>query len=377
MAQDSAQERTEKPTPKRLREARRKGQVARSRELATAAMLLGGSAGVWVAGPYLLNGLTETMRGALTIERAQLADPGALAAALVGHAIQALQHLAPFLALMLVLALAAPLALGGWTFSADALSPKWERLDPLKGLARLFSARALMELCKALGKFSLVALVAVATLWYSVDSYLGLGLGSTESGLRGMARLVGGAMALLGLPILLLAAVDAPWQLWQHQRQLRMSQQEIRDEHKESEGRPEVKSRIRRLQYQLAQRRMMAAVPTADVVVTNPTHYAVALRYQSGRDRAPVLVAKGTDLIALKIRSIAAAHRVPTVESPPLARAIHRSTPLEGTVPTVLYVAVAQILAHIYQLRAAGTLPRRPFVMADLPVPEELAGGPS
>jgi flagellar biosynthetic protein FlhB len=377
MAQDSAQERTEQPTPKRLRDARRKGQVARSRELATAALLLGGSAGIWGAGPYLLTGLSDTMRGAFTVERAQLADPDVLAASLAAAAIDALQHLGPFLALMFLLALGSPVVLGGWNFSTDALGPKWERMDPVKGLGRLFSVRALVELVKALNKFALVAGVAVAILWFSVDRLLGLGLGSTASGMEGMASLVSGAMLLLCLPILLLAGIDVPWQLWQHLRQLRMTQQEIRDEHKESEGRPEVKARIRRLQQQLAQRRMMEAVPGADVVITNPTHYAVALRYKADRDAAPVVVAKGTDLIALQIRSIATAHGVVTVESPPLARAIHRTTPLDGAVPAALYVAIAQILAHIYSLRAAGTPPKRPLAMPDVPVPSDLAGEPS
>lgn len=374
MAQDSAQERTEQPTPRKLREARQRGQVARSRELATAALLAGGGFGIWLTGPYLLQGLVETMRSAFSFPRAQLADPTIMARALAEAVTESLLYLGPFLGLTMVLALLAPLVLGGWTFSAEPLTPKWERLDPVRGLGRLLSARALVELAKALGKFGLVAAMAVMVLWYSAEGFLALGRGPVDAGLAGTGRLLSLAMALLCVPILLIAAVDVPWQLWQHLRQLRMSRQELREEHKESEGRPEVKARVRRLQQQLAQRRMMDAVPKADVVVTNPTHYAVALRYQSERDAAPVVVAKGTDLIALQIRRVATAHRIPTVESPSLARAIHRTTRLDGTVPTALYLAVAQVLAHVYQLRSQGPLPRQPLSMRDVPVPPDLAG---
>ncbi|MDQ2695966.1 MAG: flagellar biosynthesis protein FlhB [Pseudomonadota bacterium] len=369
---DDGQERSEQPTPKRRREAAEKGQVVRSRELTAFAMLLAGAGGLLALGPWLLDGLLAQMRRGMSQDPKRMADADALAAALAGALADTLLMLAPFLALMVAVALLAPLALGGWNLSAKALGFKWERISPLKGLKRLFSLRALMELLKALAKFAVVAAVAVAVLWIREPRLLHLGLEPLPPALARAAAELGWIFLLLVLPMLLVAAVDVPFQLYDHARRLRMTRREVKDEMKDSEGRPEVRSRIRRLQEEFARRRMMDKVPRADVVVTNPDHFAVALRYQPAAMDAPQVVARGVDKVALTIAAVAAAHGVPRVQSPLLARALYFNSRLDRTIPVALYVAVAQVLAYVFQLRREERLPPTPIAMPQVPVPPEL-----
>lgn len=366
---EDGQERTEQATPRRLQEAADKGQVVRSRELTTLAMLLVAAGGLLVLGPNLLEGLAAQMRAGLTLDPRKITDAGQLPMVLGQALVDLVVLLAPFLGLMLAIALFAPLALGGWTFS---LSCKWERLDPVQGMARLFSWQALLELLKALIKFLIVGGVAVVLLWRGEPELLHLGRESLAPALAHTAHTLGWTLLILTLPMLLIAGVDVPFQLIAFFRNLRMTKQEVRDEAKDTEGKPEVKGRIRRLQQEFAQRRMMEKVPTADVIVTNPSHYAVALRYQPDTMKAPVIVALGVERVALRIRELAGQRRIPRVEAPLLARALYYNGALDKPIPVSLYTAVAQVLAYVYRLRRDDQLNDQPIVMDDVPVPSEL-----
>lgn len=371
MAESDGQERTEQATPKREQEAREKGQVPRSRELGTVAALLAAAAALIGMGESLTRELAAQMRRGLSLSREQAFDTAALPARFLDAVVEALWTFMPFFVLMLVVAIAASAVLGGWAFTA--ISFKWEKLDPIKGMGRVFAWRGLVEMLKGMAKFLLVALAALLLLKAMGGQFLGLGRESLPQGLAHAGDLLTWAFLLLSATLLIVALIDVPFQLWDHQRQLRMTKQEIRDEHKQTEGSPEVKGRIRRMQMEIAQRRMMAEVPKADVVVTNPTHYAVALRYDQARGDAPVVVAKGTDLIALKIRNVAQENDVPVLEAAPLARALYHSTELEQPIPVGLYRAVAMVLAYVYHLRQGPMYSREGVVtMLDLPIPDDL-----
>lgn len=347
------QERTELPTQKRRDEARRKGQLPRSQELSAAAVVLIAGGALYFLGGSLGAGLHDLMQSGLSIPREQALDETRAVGAFATAMITALHSCAPVLGLTLVAALLAPMSIGGWNLTFSVLAPDFSRLSPMNGLKRIFSMRGVVELCKAFAKFALVALFAVLFLWSKSGELLMLG---SEPG----AAAIGHAVSLSGQGLLtfsaalgLIAAIDVPYQLWQNTQQLKMSRQEIREEMKESEGSPETKGRIRNLQHELASRRMMQEVPKADVVVVNPSHYSVALRYDEKRMRAPIVVAKGVDAIAARIREVATENLVPILEAPPLARALYRHVEIGAPIPSSLYVAVAQVLTYIYQLRAA------------------------
>ena len=366
---DIAQERTEQPTTKRLEEARKRGQVPRSPELTAAAVVLVAGGGLELFGPHCARALYALMQSSLALRRAQVFDEGALLGSLTGSAAHALEACAPILLLTFAAALAAPLALGGWNLSLEALTPDFTRLSPVNGAQRLFSARSLVELAKAYAKFLLVAAIGVAFIWKSYGRLFALGSEPLEAAIADAASLSGSALLALAGGLGVIAAIDVPWQIFNHRRQLRMSRQEIRDELKESEGSPEVRGRIRRMQQEVARRRMMQEVPKADVVVVNPTHFAVALRYDERRMRAPAVVAKGADEVAARIREVAAEHRVAIFEAPPLARALHRAVPIGGEIPASLYVAVAQVLTYVYQVRAAAAAGAAPPVAPRIETP--------
>lgn len=375
MQHDSGQERTERATPKRLTEAREKGQVARSRELSTALVLLAGGGGLLILGGHFMGRLQALMKDGLHIERAQAFDEMRMVETLAQVALDAVGVLAPFFVLVILAAMLAPVALSGWVFSAKSLAFNWSKLNPIEGLGRIFGRRGIAELLKALAKFVLVAVGAVTILWHLSHSFLGLGYEPLTQGLTHTGRLLGWSFLALSALTLLIAAVDVPFQLWDHAQQLKMTKQEVKDEMKETEGKPEVKGHIRRMQQEMAQRRMMTEVPKADVIITNPTHYAVALRYDQDGMRAPVLVAKGMDLVAENIRRIGAESRVPLMSAPPLARALYHNTPLNQEIPAGLYLAVAKVLAYVYQLRHGvnpGTQAPQPPSADELPVPPEL-----
>jgi flagellar biosynthesis protein FlhB len=350
---DNAQERTEQPTSKRLEEARKKGQVPRSSELnAAAVMLLGGSA-LYFLGGHLGAQLHGIMRSGLSLSRAESVDESRAIACAANEVLHAFAACAPILGLTLLAALLAPVAIGGWNLSLAALAPDFDKLNPTSGLQRMFSARSAVELAKALAKFVFIATISACFLWKNAGELMGLGAEPVNAALAHAARLTGHAFLILAGTMGVIAAVDVPWQLWQHNQKLMMTREEIKEEMKESDGSPEMKGRIRRAQQDLARRRMMQEVPKADVVVTNPTHFAVALRYDEKRMRAPIVIAKGADLVAARIREVATEHNVPIFEAPPLARALHRNVEIGSEIPGSLYVAVAQVLTYIYQLKNA------------------------
>jgi flagellar biosynthetic protein FlhB len=350
---ENDQERTEQPTQKRLDDARRKGQIPRSRDLTAAAVMLAGGTALYMLGGQIGANLHGLMSRGLTLTREQALDTTHLLPALASAASAGLRACAPVFGVIMLAAILAPLALGGWSFSGQSLAPKFERLNPLEGVKRMFAMRSLMELLKALAKFGVVAVVAVIVLWNDAPEMMSLGRQPVEQAIGHAFKLSGQALLSISAGLLIIAAIDAPYQLWQYMQQMKMSREEIREEYKESEGSPEVKGRIRQLQQQMARQRMMQDVPKADVIVTNPTHFAVALRYDDKRMRAPVVVAKGVDLLAARIREVAAEHDVPVFEAPPLARVLYRQVDIGAEVPSTLYVAVAQVLSYVFQLRVA------------------------
>ena len=351
--EQTGQERTEEPTERRLQEARKKGQVPRSKELNTMLSLLLAAISLLVFGGYISQNLMQISVEGFSIPRELAFDTAQLPFQFMYMASQALLALSPFMAIMLVSVFAGPLLMGGWSFSLESISFKLEKLDPIKGLARIFSLKSLVELAKALAKFVLL-LGAAILVFFSIDQQL-LSLSSMTPKAAGLeaATILVQVLLILSATMILIVALDVPFELWNHSKQLRMTKQEIKDEMKETDGNPQVKQRIRTLQRQLAEGRMMEDVKTADVVITNPTHYAVALQYLDRPGSAPKVVAKGKDLTALRIRSIAADCDIPIFEAPPLARALYRSTEIGYEIPHVLYMAVARVLAYVFQLKSA------------------------
>lgn len=371
------QEKTEQATPKRKEEARKKGQVPRSRELTTMAMLLMAAVAMSFLGEHMIVQLGDVMRLGLEVDRAKLFDTHAVIELFAQAAMLGLLLMLPFLVLMLVTAVAAPVALGGWSFSAEALAFKFDKINPVTGLKRIFAARGAMELVKALAKFLLIGLIGALLLWYFLPQLMSLGREEPAAGLAHAGQILSRSFVVLSASLVVIAAIDVPFQLWDHAKNLKMTRQEVRDEHKNTEGKPEVKARVRTMQREIAQRRMMSEVPKADVVITNPTHYAIALRYDADRMAAPVVVAKGVELIAGQIRTVALANKVPVFEAPPLARALYYSTEIQQQVPAGLYLAVAQVLAYVFQLRASARGGPVPVAPEDLPVPDDFFQGPS
>ena len=353
MAEDSDQEKTEEPTSKRLEDAQKKGQIARSRELNTFVMLITSAALLLMLGEQMGNGLLAMMRTQFQLSRKIIFDPASPIIYFKQLMIDGVMLIAPFIAVLVVAAIIAPLALGGWVFSWESLAPKMEKLDPIKGIARMFALRGLIELVKALLKFLLVFVVAVLLSKHFLDELIGLGAEHLEQAVSHALTIIGICFLVLSASLIVVVMLDVPYQLWDHSKKLKMTLQEIKDETKESQGNPEIKARQRRTQMDMAQNRMMAQVPKADVVVTNPSHYAVALKYDQNSNGAPKLVAKGIDLIAAQIRLLATGANVPLVASPPLARALYYSTGIDKEIPKELYLAVAQVLAYIYQLNIA------------------------
>ncbi|MBD9598889.1 flagellar biosynthesis protein FlhB [Pseudomonas sp. PDM10] len=371
---ESGQDKTEDPTDKRKKDSREKGEIARSKELNTLATMLAGAGGLLIYGGGLAQDLLEIMRLNFSLPREVLLTPGAMGQYLLHSGKIAILAVQPILLTLLLAAFLGPVSLGGWLFAGSSLAPKFSRMNPAAGLKRMFSSSALIELLKALAKFLLILFVALSVLRSDIDDLLRIAHEPLEQAIIHSVQLVGWSTLWMACGLILIAAVDVPVQLYQSHKKLLMTKQEVRDEHKDQEGRPEVKQRIRQLQREMSQRRMMAAIPDADVVITNPTHYAVALKYDPDKGGAPMLIAKGSDFLALKIREIAVANQVLLLESPALARSIYYSTELDQEIPGGLYLAVAQVLAYVYQIRQhrAGKGKRPDPLKDDLPIPPDL-----
>lgn len=386
MAEDSDLERTEPASPRRLEQARSKGNIPRSRELNTFVILMAAGTTLLIMGPDLAKGLMIMMQHGLSFDHGTLNRPDLMWDGLMHTVIDMLRLFAPFILVLVVAAFFAPIAIGGWLFSVEALVPDFGRSNPLKGISRIFSAHGLGELGKAIAKSLVVGVIGFWVIWHYLGEALALPRESLMSSSAHFSTLMAWTFIFITAAMILIVAIDVPLQLWNYYRNLRMTKEEVRQEHKESEGSPELKGRIRQAQREAARRRMMAEVPKADVIVTNPTHYAVALRYNEKEMRAPRVVAKGTYLLAERIRDLGAENGVPILRTPPLARALYKHAEIDREIPTALFAAVAEVLAYVYQLRSynvsGGVMPELPEDIAvpegmDIVEPEERAESPS
>lgn len=370
---ENGQEKSEKPTGKRLEKAREEGQVARSKELATMVVLVVGAIVLLTWGPRLGETMFRVFRSSFAQPRELLMNPDSMSRHLIELTQDVIIVMAPFMLLLFAAGIVGNTAMGGWNFSAKALKPKFSKLNPIKGIKNMFSMKSLVELIKAIAKTLVLGTVAYFVMLLDLPILMGMGAEDISVSIRHAVEVLAWSFLYLSLALILIAAIDVPFQSYQHQKELKMTKQEVKEEFRDTEGKPEVKSRIRQVQMDMAFKRMLDAVPEADVVITNPTHYAVALRYDSKRDQAPIVVAKGVDHMALKIRELAKHHKIERIESPPLTRAVYYSTEIGQEVPSQLYMAIAQILAYVFQLRRYRSgYGERPGRIPDFEIPEEL-----
>jgi len=369
---DNSQEKTEEATPRRLEKAKEDGETARSKELATMSVLLAGAGGLLIFGTHLGAVLEGIMRDAFTIERSAIFDMRHMSVQLIASAKAAAWALSPILAVLLVAAIAGSIGIGGLLFSSKSIAPKLSRMNPIKGLGRMFSARSLIELVKAIAKVGLVLTIAILILQLRTVDLLSIAEEPAVPAMEHVLWTLGWSFFLLSCATIIIAMIDVPFQIYDHQKKLKMTMQEVKDEHKDSEGKPEVKGRIRQLQREMSQRRMMQDVPTADVVITNPTHYAVALKYDQNSMAAPMVVAKGGDELAFKIMEIARENKVEILRTPPLARAVYHNSDIGQEIPDGLYMAIAQVLAYVFQLRQFRKGHADKPTMPNFPIPSDL-----
>ncbi len=374
MAEEQGQEKTEQPTPKKLNDARQKGQVPRSVEFSTVLVLIASASIMFVLGGQIIESLAQVMTESLSFERKDIFNPVMMMHSFL-HSLEIIAFdLGSFLAVTAIAAIVAPASIGGWNFATKAFAPKPSKLNPLNGLKRIFGPQGLIELTKALAKFIVIGTISILILWSLRDQLLTLGKQEVNVAMTALGELVLWVFFSISASLILIALVDVPFQRWNHIRQLKMTKQEVKDESKDTDGNPEVKGRIRKLQVEMSQQRMMQDVPDADVIITNPTHYAIALKYNQAGAGAPIVVAKGSDLIAQQIRTVGEANEVPVLSAPPLTRAIYFSTEIGDEIPSGLYFAVAQVLAFVFQTRRykkqGGTKPQ--LDLEDLTIPDEL-----
>lgn len=351
MSEQSFQERSEKPTAKKRSEARKKGNVAKSREAASVAVLFAGMATLSVFGSFMYNHLKTVMeKGFVMVENPDV-DLLGLMDLCRDMVLRFIVILLPTMAAVVVVSVLANVMQTGIMFTWEPLAPKMSKINPMKGLARLVSKQAFMEAFKSLAKLAIVGCVAYWTVKGEMDRLLTLGgLEVSSVGLY-IFKIVLKIFFRVGLAMILLAVIDYAFQKWQYEDKLRMTKQEVKEEFKRTEGDPLVKSRIRRVQQELARRRMMQEVPRADVVVTNPVHLAVAIRYDRASMRAPEVVAKGAELVAERIKALAKEHGVPILENKALARDLYKNVDIGGEIPSDFYQAVAEVLAYVYRLK--------------------------
>lgn len=374
MAESDGQERTEDATPRRLQQAREKGQVARSKELASVSVLVIGAIALMWFGESLARALYTLMGRLFDLSRDEIFDLPKLFDIALGSMGNLLGPLLLILVVLFIAALIGAAGIGGISFSVEAAMPKWSKMNPLSGLKRMVGLQSWVELLKSILKVTLVSGVAFYLIDAAQEDLFQLSMDVYPQNIFHALDILLNFVLLISCSLLIVVAIDIPFQIWQHANQLKMTKQEVKDEYKETEGKPEVKGRIRMLQREAAQRRMMSEVPQADVIVTNPEHFSVALRYKQDTDKAPIVVAKGTDHMALKIREIAREHDIYVIPAPPLARALYHSTELEQEIPDGLFTAVAQVLAYVFQLKQyrkrGGQRPH--FKASELPIPPDL-----
>jgi flagellar biosynthetic protein FlhB len=373
MAEESDAEKTEPASAKRLREARDSGDIPRSREVGTFAVLMTAGAGLWMLGGGLFNKMQQVLHSGLSLDREQIYNPNVLIERIGADIAGMLLACLPLAGAVMLVMLASPLLIGGWNFTAKAFTPNFGKLDPLAGLGNLLSTNSLVELLKAVAKALLVGAVAWYVMQSEKDAVIGLALEPLGSATVHLGGLLARAFLIMVGALGAIALLDGPYQLWHYADKLKMTRQELIQESKESDGNPQIKGKIRQLQREMARKRMMANVPKADVIVTNPTHFAVALKYADGKG-APRVIAKGTDEVAARIREIGKEHKITLLEAPALARALYKHTEIDDEIPEALYSAVAEVLAYVYQLRAytKGASDQYPDRPGKLPVPPEL-----
>jgi flagellar biosynthetic protein FlhB len=373
MSDESDAEKTEPASQKKIDDARKEGDVPRSRELATFTVLMTSGIGLWVFGSKLVRELSAVLVSGLSLDREQIYNSDVLINRVTTDIGSILLACLPLALAIMAVALASPLLIGGWLFSSKSFMPNFGKLNPINGIGNMFSKNALVELFKAIGKTLVVGVVAWFVVMSEKEAVIGLAVEPLLAGSVHLGDLVATAFLYMVGGLGLIAAIDGPYQMWHYADKLKMTRQEMIQESKESDGNPEMKGRIRQMQREMSKRRMMADVPTADVVVTNPTHYAVALKYTDGQGGAPRVVAKGSDEVAAKIRELARENKVALLEAPALARALHKHTEIGDEIPEALYSAVAEVLAYVFQLRtyktSGGNYPDRPTKLA---VPAEL-----
>ena len=373
MAESDSGEKTEEPTAKKLTDARKKGQIARSKDLGTMFVLVGSAFAMLLMGNSLVQSLASMMKRLFSPNRREVMDVNALFNVIANSVSMVI---APMLWIFIIIIIAAFIGnslLGGISFSWEAMAPKASRLSPIAGFKRMFGVQAAVELIKSILKFFVVFIVAFLLLSGLFEQILGLSLEAVPTNFGHAVNMLLWMFLTLALSIGIIVIIDAPYQVWNHTRQLKMTKQEVKDEHKNTEGNPEVKGRIKRTQYEMSQRRMMAEVPNSDVVITNPTHYSIALKYDASIGGAPKLVAKGIDEMAMHIRTIAKENDVEIIQSAALARSLYYTAEVDQDIPEELYAAVAQVLAFIFQLsehkKGRG---KKPIPLAKkLPIPEE------
>ncbi|MGJ7914635.1 flagellar biosynthesis protein FlhB [Massilia sp. LXY-6] len=374
MADGSNAEKTEPASAKRLRQARESGDVPRSREVATFTVLMTAGAGLWMLGGGVVNKLSSTLQRGLSLDREQITNPSVLIERISADISGVMLACLPLALAIMLVAIVSPLLIGGWNFSAKSFMPNFGKLNPMNGLGNMVSTNALVELLKAVAKTLLVGAVAWYVVMSEKDAVVGLAVEPLGAATAHLGGLVAKAFLVMVGSLGAIALLDGPYQIWHYANKLKMTRQEVIQESKESDGNPQIKGKIRQLQREMARKRMMSNVPTADVVVTNPTHFAVALKYADGKQGAPRVVAKGTDAVAARIREIAKENKVALLEAPALARALYKHTDIDDEIPEALYSAVAEVLAYVYQLRAytKGSSDHYPDRPSKLPVPPEM-----
>jgi flagellar biosynthetic protein FlhB len=373
MAEDSDLEKTEQATPKRIEKAREDGDVPRSRELAACAVLFSAGVSMMMLDEHLGTALRGSLRSGLEFDRSMAFDPAILLMKISHTILDLLIAFAPVALVVIAVAVGAPILVGGWVFSNKVFVPKFNRLNPIQGISNMFSKNALAELVKSILKALLVSCVAYWVVKSDLEPILSLSNMPIQDGISEVNHLMLTGFITIVAALIFIAAIDVPYQLYQYAEKLKMTKQQIKDESKETDGNPEIKGKIRQQQREMARRRMMSKIPTADVVITNPTHYAVAVKYQEQGMSAPIVVAKGADAVAFRIRELAKEHKIVILESPKLARALYAHTELDKEIPEALYAAVAEVLAYVFQLRMfkqqGGFQPEAPKT---LPVPDAL-----
>lgn len=370
MAEDSDLEKTEDASPKRLEKAREEGDVPRSRELATCTVLLAAGMGFSTMGHGLQDALKSNMSGLLHFERQAAFDPQFLLSRIADSIFTLLIAFSPLALLLMLVAIGSPALIGGWVMSGKAIMPNFNKLNPIKGLSNLVSKNSGVEIIKSIAKSVLVGLVGYLVINHEIDGILSLSQLPADKAIHEVTSLMLKGFLAIVASLALIAAIDAPYQLMHYANKLKMTKEDVKQEAKEAEGNPQIKARIRQQQRAMARRRMMAEIPKADVIITNPTHYAVAIKYKDGSMGAPRVVAKGADAVALKIREIASEHQIMTLEAPKLARALYAHTELGDEIPETLYSAVAEVMAYVFQMRMfnndGGLAPEMPRVF-DVP----------